>query len=492
MPIDVLMPSFAADGRSGKLTKWLVAEGDEVQAGDVIAEIETENETIEIEAVDSGRVVRILVRAGTSGVVAKTAIARLATGRMRQSGAVSRHAVGDRTGANRSDALPTDGVTGDDAAPAGRVLASPLARRLAREAGIRLEDVAASGPGGRIIKRDIEAFRPPAAASSATNSAYPETPHETHHLEPSDQSTTSDADVDRRRPAPNEDRASSTCDDDGNASEIAVRAVDAPPSEWHVSRFPVALNRAIAVVPHKPLTRALAAKLTAAAGTIPHLDLDFECRMDEVIRARNRMNGAPPVRLQGGRDGGYSRHDVARRPEPPGPNLTFTVFLVKALALALQQVPEANAAWTETARHQFGASDVGVAIASDYGTLTPVIHDAELKSLSDIAAEIEDLAAAVRRGSLDPRTCVGGATSIANLGMFGISKVRTIVSPPHATLLAVGAVEERPVVIAGALSVAAMMSCTLSCDRRLVDGAVAARLVASLRAYIEEPLRMLV
>lgn len=310
-----------------------------------------------------------------------------------------------------------------------RILASPLARRLARQAGLALEALSGSGPHGRIIKRDIEA----ALASGTVKQA--------------------DSGMAHREVA------------------TAPHPAAALPDDKILALYD---KGSYELVPHDKMRRVIAERLTIAKQTIPHYYLSIDCRLDELIRARERMNAAAPA------DG------------PRSYKLSVNDFIIKAMALALQEVPAANATWTDAGMLRHKYSDVGVAVAIEGGLFTPVIKHAEVKSLSEISNEMRDLAERARKRRLAPHEYQGGTTSISNLGMYGIRAFDAVINPPHATILAVGAAERRPVVARDGLEAATVMSVTLSCDHRVVDGATGAALLGALRAFIEDPVRMLI
>ena len=321
------------------------------------------------------------------------------------------------------------------AAPAenghARIFASPLARRLAKQAGLDLAALAGSGPHGRVVKRDVET-----AAKNGGAGAQPR----------------------------------------------AGTAVTAKPSAGVLMPQPMADDKVLAlyeqgsyeVIPHDNMRRVIAQRLTLSKQTIPHFRLSVDCRLDELLRARERMNSVSP------KDG------------PRAYKLSVNDFAIKALALALQQVPAANVTWTEagTLRHRY--SDIGVAVAIEGGLFTPIIRHAELKSMSEISNEMRDLAERARKRRLAPHEYQGGTTSISNLGMYGIKNFDAVINPPHATIMAVGMGEKRPVVSGDKVEVATLVTCTLSCDHRVVDGAVGAELLGAFKMLVEDPVRMLV
>jgi pyruvate dehydrogenase E2 component (dihydrolipoamide acetyltransferase) len=462
MPTEILMPALSPTMEEGKLARWLVKEGQAVKPGDVIAEIETDKATMEVEAVDEGKVGRILVAEGTEGVKVNTPIAVL-LGEGESAGATPGAASGAAPGAapgavpgaapsgapasarpapkqaapaaaSRPAAPPASRpqATAPAAAPgtgngAARILASPLARRLAREAGLDLAALSGSGPHGRIVKSDVEAA---ARAGSAPRAGA----------------------VVATRPAP----------------------AAAPPAMADAQILALYEKGSYELLPHDGMRKVIAQRLTQSKQTIPHYRLSVDCRLDELLKARERMNAAAP------KDG------------PRAYKLSVNDFIIKALAMALAQVPAANVTWTEggTLRHKY--ADIGVAVAVEGGLFTPIIRHAELKSLSEISNEMRDLAERARKRRLAPHEYQGGTTSVSNLGMYGIKSFDAVINPPHATILAVGTGEKRAMVAGDRVEVATLMTCTLSCDHRVVDGAVGAELLAAFKALIEDPVRMLV
>ncbi|MBL8565646.1 MAG: 2-oxo acid dehydrogenase subunit E2 [Hyphomicrobiaceae bacterium] len=466
MPIHVLMPALSPRMETGKLTRWLVAAGDRVEPGDVIAEVETATATMEVEAVDAGQIGELLVAAGSDDVAVDTPIATIVARAATKAAAEAAPApvrpgrVGVMTPVRGAEV-----EAGQSRRVSGRVRASPLARRMAREARLDLAAIAGSGPDGRIVKRDIVAWRARAAAADISGGMATEK-REKVLGEPSlplaDGAGRSLATLEQGalRPAAGAATKPIAKDVAGDFTDAAIRRLYDPAS--------------YEAVPHDAMRRAIAERLQYSKSTVPHFYLRIDCRMEEVQRARARMNGGPPGR--GGR----------------ALALTVTDFLVKALALALQQVPDANVTWTEEAMLRHKSSDVGVAVAIEGGLVTPVIRHAELKSLSEISDELASLAERARRRRLAPHEYQGGATAISNLGMMGVRDFDAVINPPHATILAVGAAEQRPVVVDGRIEVGTVMSCSLSCDHRAVDGATGAEFLAAFKALIEDPLRMLV
>jgi pyruvate dehydrogenase E2 component (dihydrolipoamide acetyltransferase) len=443
------MPALSPTMEEGKLAKWLVKEGDVVKSGKVIAEIETDKATMEVEAVDEGVIGQILVAAGTEHVKVNTPIAMIladgeAAGAKPAAAAPSPApraapaATAPQTVVPLRPAAPPPSAAAGLSMPAvaaaavgARVFASPLARRLAKSANIDIAAVKGSGPHGRVVQRDVEA----AQKSGVTM------------LRPAAQTAVATA--------------------SGQAVSLAAPLADD-------KILALYQKDTYEVVPHDGMRKVIAQRLTQSKQTVPHFYLSLDCRLDELLRARERINAASP------KDG------------PKAYKLSVNDFIIKALALALQRVPNANVTWTDTGMLKHRHSDVGVAVAVEGGLFTPVIRHAELKTLAEISNEMKDLAERARKRRLAPHEYQGGTTSISNLGMYGISSFDAVINPPHATILAVGAGLKQPVVIGDKLDVATVMNCTLSCDHRAVDGALGAELLGAFRTLIEDPIRMLV
>jgi pyruvate dehydrogenase E2 component (dihydrolipoamide acetyltransferase) len=475
MPINILMPALSPTMEKGNLAKWLKKEGEAVKTGDVIAEIETDKATMEYESVDDGVLAKIVVPEGTSDVPVNQLIAVLAQEGEdpKQAAAVAGKAAAPAKTSSGSPPSPQpspqrgDGAAQQAAAPptlpqakapapspppsgersppqagegartnghgapagaANRIFSSPLARRLAKEAGIDIGRIEGSGPHGRIIARDVEAaksgkgLRAPSAVPGAA-------------------------------PAPT------------IAPSMSDQQIRALYEEGSYD-----------VVPHDGMRRTIAQRLTAAVQTIPHFFLTVDCDIAKLLAAREEINAAAPK----GNDG------------KPAYKLSVNDFVIKALALALQKVPDANVSWTDGGMLKHKHSDIGVAVAMPNGLITPIIRNAETKSLSAISNEMRDLAVRARERKLKPQDYQGGTTAVSNLGMYGIKDFTAVINPPHATILAVGTGEERAVVRDGKIVVAQIMSVTLGCDHRAVDGALGAVLVSAFKALIENPVMMLV
>jgi pyruvate dehydrogenase E2 component (dihydrolipoamide acetyltransferase) len=435
MPIEILMPALSPTMTEGNLTKWLKKEGDEVHSGDVLAEIETDKATMEYEAVDDGRVGRILVPEGAQGIKVNEPIALL-LGEDEDASALESFAGSVQKPASASQeerAQPTAEepaplaqlVTGRDRGGNGRIFASPLARRMAQQAGLDLSAITGSGPQGRIVKADIEGAL--SAGRAAPRAAAPARPAAAPPAAP------------LLAPALSKER-------------VLALAGNPPYTE-------------------RPLTamrRVIARRLTEAKQTVPHFYLTIDCEIDELLKIRAELN---------------AKSDAYR--------ISVNDFVIRATALALRQVPAANASWSDEAILLWDTVDIAVAVALDDGLITPIVKTADRKGLAAIATETKDLAARARAGKLKLEEFQGGTFSISNLGMFGVRDFAAVINPPHGGILAVGAGEQRPVVKNGALSVATVMSCTLSCDHRAVDGAVGAQFLAAFKKLVEDPLTML-
>jgi len=452
MPINILMPALSPTMEKGNLAKWLKKEGDKVKSGDVIAEIETDKATMEVEAVDEGTIARILVPEGTQDVPVNDVIAVLAgdgedvkaagAGAALAPKAAEAPAPKPAAAPAPAAAAPAAKTPAPAAAPApapkaaapaaqanghDRTFSSPLARRLAKEAGIELGRITGSGPHGRVIARDVaeaksgKGLKAPAAAPSAGAPAI----------------------------AP-------------SMSDKQILALFEPGS--------------YEIVPHDGMRRTIAQRLTASVQTVPHFYLTMDCDIGKLLAAREEINASAPK-------------DKEKKPLY---KLSVNDFVIKAMAIALQRIPNCNVSWTESGMLKHKHSDIGVAVAMPGGLITPIIRNAETKSLSTISAEMKDFAARARARKLKPEEYQGGTTAISNLGMYGIKDFTAVINPPHATILAVGTSEERAVVRAGKIEAAHIMSVTLSCDHRAVDGALGAELIGAFKMLIENPVMMMV
>ena len=427
MAIEILMPALSPTMEEGTLAKWLVKEGDTVQSGDILAEIETDKATMEFEAVDEGVIGKILIAEGTSGVKVNEAIAVLLEDGEDASAATSAPKAETKAPEAKAASAPAAKAEAASApapkAEGERVFASPLARRIAADKGLDLNAISGSGPRGRIVKADVE---------SATASAKP-------------------AAASAPKAAP------------------AAAAAPAPVSASTVAKMYE--GRSYEEVPLDGMRKTIAARLTEAKQTIPHFYLRREVRLDALMAFRGELN---------------------KKLESRGVKLSVNDFIIKACALALQAVPDANAVWAGDRVLKMKASDVAVAVAIEGGLFTPVLQDAEAKSLSALSAQMKDLAARARNRKLAPHEYQGGSFAISNLGMMGVENFDAVINPPHGAILAVGAGLKKPVVSAtGEIEVATMMSMTLSVDHRVIDGALGAELLAAIVENLENPMAML-
>ncbi|MBY5903207.1 pyruvate dehydrogenase complex dihydrolipoamide acetyltransferase [Rhizobium leguminosarum] len=452
MPINITMPALSPTMEEGNLSKWLVKEGDKVKSGDVIAEIETDKATMEVEAVDEGTVAKLVVAAGTEGVKVNALIAVLAadgedvSAAASGAGSAAPAPKADGAAAPKAEAAPAPAQSTPAAAPVtaaapasvssdgSRTFSSPLARRLAKEAGIDLSAVAGSGPHGRVVKSDIEAAVAGggAKAAAAPVSAAPQA----------------------AAPAP-------AAAAPKGASEEAVLKLFEPGS--------------YELVPHDGMRKTIARRLVESKQTIPHFYVSVDCELDALLALRAQLNDAAP-----------------RKDNAPAYKLSVNDMVIKAMALALRDVPDANVSWTDSNMVKHKHADVGVAVSIPGGLITPIIRKAEEKTLSTISNEMRDLGKRAKDRKLKPEEYQGGTSSVSNMGMMGVKNFAAVVNPPHATILAVGAGEQRVVVKKGEMTIATVMSVTLSTDHRCVDGALGAELLQAFKGFIENPMGMLV
>jgi pyruvate dehydrogenase E2 component (dihydrolipoamide acetyltransferase) len=454
MPINILMPALSPTMEKGNLAKWLKKEGDKVKSGDVIAEIETDKATMEVEAVDEGTIAKIVVPEGTQDVPVNDVIAVLAGDGEDVKSAGASAGAKPAPAPAKAEAAPSKPASPSPvAAPAAvaaaapkpaaapapqaasspqangdaRTFSSPLARRLAKEAGIDVARITGTGPHGRVIARDVaeaksgKGLKAPAAAPGAGPALAP-----------------------------------------SSMSDKQILALFEPGS--------------YEIVPHDGMRRTIAQRLTAAVQTVPTFYLTIDCEIGKLLAAREEINASAPK-------------DKEKKPLY---KLSVNDFVIKAMAVALQKIPNCNVSWTEGGMLKHKHSDVGVAVAMPGGLITPIIRKAETKTLSTISNEMKDFAARARARKLKPDEYQGGTTAVSNLGMFGISHFTAVINPPHATILAVGTSEERPIVRGGKIEIAQMMSVTLSCDHRAIDGALGAELIGAFKSLIENPVMMMV
>ena len=432
MAVEILMPALSPTMEEGTLAKWLVKEGDLVKSGQVIAEIETDKATMEFEAVDEGTIGKLLVAEGTAGVKVNTAIAVLLEDGEAAGAAVAKPAAVAPVAAVAAAPMAVAAPVTATVAPVAagaRVFASPLARRIAKEKGLDLTRVAGSGPHGRIVRADVEGASPVAAVASAAAPAAV---------------TATAAPTKAAMPT-------------GMAAETVMKMY---------------ADRAFTEVPLDGMRRTVAARLTEAKQTIPHFYLRREVRLDALMAFREQLNKGLEAR---------------------GVKLSVNDFIIKASAIALQAVPGANRVWAGDRMLQLTPSDVAVAVAVEGGLFTPVLRDAETKTLSALSAEMKDLAARAKSKKLAPQEYQGGSFAISNLGMMGIENFDAVINPPHGSILAVGAGIKKPVVQAdGSIGVATVMSMTLSVDHRVIDGALGAEFLKVIVECLENPISMLV
>ena len=421
MPITILMPALSPTMTEGNLARWLKNEGDSVAPGDVIAEIETDKATMEVESVDEGILGKILVSEGTEEIPVNTPIAVI----LEEGEDASLLAGFDTRAAVPAAAAPV--AVPAPAAPTApapapqqpavsvsggeRIFASPLARRMAEQQGIDLSTVNGSGPNGRIVKADIEAY-----------------------------------------------------------AGGGVAATTAPTAALAATAAPIAGETPFDLVPVNNIRKVVARRLTESKQQVPHFYLTVDCEIDALLKVRADLNSRA-------KDGAFK--------------ISVNDMVIKACAVALMQVPAANASWSDDGIKMYRQADISVAVAIDDGLITPIVRNANGKGLRTISGEMLDLATRARDGSLVPAEYQGGTFSVSNLGMFGIKDFQAIINPPQGCILAVGAGEQRPIVKDGALAIATVMSCTLSVDHRVVDGAVGAEFLGAFKALIEDPLGML-
>ncbi|MBL1148440.1 MAG: pyruvate dehydrogenase complex dihydrolipoamide acetyltransferase [Pseudomonadota bacterium] len=438
MPVKILMPALSPTMTEGKLAKWLKAEGDEIVSGDIIAEIETDKATMEVEAVDEGVLAKIVIPEGTDHVPVNDLIAVLLE-EGEDDGAVEKLLAGGNDNATapaakeavKADApkaapvaapapAPTAAPAPIPATSASRILASPLAKRLAEQAGLNLANIQGSGPNGRIVKADIENAK--TGGTAQKSAAAPQ---------------------------------SATFAPASSGPDAAVLA--------EMLGIPHHLQE------NSGMRKTIARRLLESKQTVPHYYLTVDCVLDKLLDLRKQINN--------GADGLFK--------------LSVNDFIVKATALALKKVPAVNTSWTDNALVIYDRADVSVAVAIPDGLITPIVKDADNKSLKAISAEVKDLAARAKDGKLKPEEYQGGTISVSNLGMFGIKEFVAIINPPQSCILAVGAGDKRPIVKDGALAIGTVMTATASFDHRAVDGAVGAQFLEAFKNLIENPLTML-
>ena len=423
MPISILMPALSPTMKEGKLAKWTKKEGDKIKPGEVIAEIETDKATMEVEAVDAGKLGKILVPAGTENVPVNKMIGVLLEDG-EDAGSIDQFLSNDNKKVAAPAAAPTQTTASaptmtqastSSVQSGARVFATPLARRIARDKGINLSNLRGSGPHGRITRSDVENAKPGQASSSGGS---------------------------------------------------AMRTASGP----NARQLADLLGMSYEAQPVSGMRKTIAARLSESKQTVPHFYLTADCRIDALMAARAALNEQA--------NGKYK--------------LSVNDFVIKAVAAALMKVPAANMAWSDSEVIQYKNADISVAVATPSGLITPIVKEAQNKSLPAISTEMKDLAARARDGKLKPLEYQGGTFSISNLGMYGVKDFAAIINPPQACILAVGAGVEQPVVQNGQIVIGTVMSATLSVDHRVVDGAVGAEFLKAFKEFIENPILMLV
>lgn len=432
MATNILMPALSPTMTEGTLARWLKKEGEPVRAGDIIAEIETDKATMEVEAVDEGVLGKILVADGTAGVKVNEPIAILVEDGEPVPVAAKQAAAPVPSPAPKA-ALPAapqpkavtppapdvDRANGQDLAGQDRIFASPLARRMALQAGIDLRTLTGSGPNGRVIKADIEA-----AMAGA-------------------------------RPA-------------GGPPPVTEVPTTTPPSTT-----PLPISALHTLVPNSSVRKVIARRLTEAKQTVPHFYVSMDIEIDALLKLREELNTKSP------------------KEGPSTFRLSVNDMLIKAAAIALRRIPKVNASYTDDAIVLYNDVDISVAVSIPDGLITPIVRKADQKGLAAISNEMKDLIARARAGKLKPEEFQGGGFSISNMGMYGVSEFAAIINPPQAAILAVAAGQQRPVVKDGALAIATVMTCTLSVDHRVVDGALGAEWLAAFKGIVEDPLSLM-
>lgn len=409
----------------GTLAKWTVAEGDKVEAGDVIAEIETDKATMEVEAVDEGVIGKIIISEGSENVPVNEVIAVLLE--EGESADAIKEVTSNKVQVTRDENAKQENPVTCNLQPvteipqastpqktSNRIFASPLAKRIAKEKGIDLSTVKGSGPHGRIVKNDVTSGKLQATSNKVQDA-----------------------------------RTLETCN-----------------SDLKTNIFGMAYKE----IPNNNIRKVVAKRLSESKQTVPHFYLTVECVLDTLLAARKELNDRA--------NGEYK--------------LSVNDFIIKASAMALKAFPEANVSWNDDAIHQYLKADISVAVSTPTGLITPIIRNAEDKGLKEISNEMKDLAGRARENKLKPEEFQGGSFSVSNLGMFGVKEFAAIVNPPQGCILAVGAGEQRPVVVNGEIKIKTIMNCTLSVDHRCVDGAVGAQYLQIFKQFIENPVSMLV
>ncbi len=501
MPTQILMPALSPTMEEGNLVKWLVKEGDTVRAGDLLAEIETDKATMEFETIDDGVIGKLLVAEGAEGVKVNAPIAvLLAEGEDADAAEETASAPPQKDRQSKDNGENETGEAGEtdddaEAEPAkqasapsksgkapsrgdGEVKATPLARRMAAQAGLDLAALTPTGPGGKVVKADIERAMT-GGTNSQANAGEAESGGSGGRLfaSPLARRIAREAELPLERiegSGPNGriiKRDVERVLEEGlpPLPEEAAAAAEEKPTAAKLDKPELAGLPDYELVPHTSMRKTIARRLTQSKQTVPHFYLTVDVELDTLLAVRKQINANAP----------------------DGVKISVNDFVIKAAAMALMRVPDANAAYTDEGILKFNSADISVAVAIPGGLITPIIREAHTKGLADISAEMADLAKRARDGKLQPAEFTGGTFSISNLGMFGIKQFDAVINPPQGAILAVGAGEQRPVVKDGQLAVATVMSCTLSVDHRVIDGALGAEFLAAFKPYIENPALML-
>lgn len=464
MPIEILMPALSPTMEEGTLSKWMVKEGDTVNSGDLLAEIETDKATMEVEAVEEGTIAKLLVAAGTEGVKVNAAIALLLE-EGEDASVLENYKSGGEAKASAQKASASDSQTSPDSKPTAqssdkgsesnstkstggnsvstdRIKASPLAKRIAKEAGLDLSTLKGSGPNGRIIKVDVES-----AKANPKSDAQPDSSVSTMKSETKSQSSNAES-------PKTSDSTEVGMPRGGGAAYLEKMGIE--PGSYRLE-------------PLDGMRRTIAKRLTSSNVNVPDFPLTIDCELDGLLAMRKELNGQAEE----------------------GVKISVNDMLIRACALSLKSLPESNASYTPDGIAYHNHADVAVAVAIDGGLITPIVREANNKGLSTISTEMKDLATRARDKKLKPTEYQGGTFSISNLGMFGIREFGSIINEPHGMILSVGAGAPRAVVKDGALAVATVMTVTLTCDHRVVDGALGARWLQIFKRYIEQPITMM-
>ena len=411
MAIEVILPKVDMDMSTGRISKWLVAEGAEVKKGDPLFEIETDKAAMEVESPGSGKLGQISAKEGDEVPIGQVIAYIFAAGESQAEAVQSKPTAAVMEAPAKVAAIVE--VKTNTSFASSEIRATPLARRMAKESGVALSSVKGSGPYGRVLSADIEAL----AAKPAQG-----------------------------------------------VSKVAAPIAPSAPAE-----------AGAVLVPHDNMRKVIARRLTESKSTVPHFYISADCRLDSLLKLRADLNKAAPVK-----DG------------TPTYKLSINDMVIKAWALALRDVPAANVSWTDAAMLHHAHADIGVAVSIEGGLITPIIRNAETKSLSAISSEMKDLATRAKTRKLKSEEYNGGSSAISNLGMFGVKDFAAIINPPHATILAIGSGDQRPIVENGVVVAATVMTVTLSTDHRAVDGALGAEVLSAFKRYIENPIAMLV